>query len=203
MMATWRGTLAAARASPVAPSGAGAAAHLPRISFSLVAGSVVDFLDRVVGQLLHFMLEALAFVLADFVLLLVLLELVHPVAADVADGDPRLFGILAAQLGELLAALLGQLGDRQADHLAVDDRVDSEARRCGSPFRPAGRSSGPTPAPTASAPRVPTPSPPGSTACSRHRPRHGPDRARRSRRGPCEGRRDRASAPRPRHACGA
>ena len=131
------------------------------------------------------------------------LEVIHPVAADVADGDPRLFGILAGKLGEFLAALLGQLGDRQADVLAVDDRVEAEARRCGSPFRPARRWSCPTPGPTAAAARAPRPSPPGSAACLRHRPRPGSDRAAQSRHGRCAGRRDRASAPRRRPACGA
>ena len=102
---------------------------MPRISFSLAVRGLVDLLDRVVGQLLHLMLEPLALVLADLVLLLVLLEMIHPVAADVADRDARLLGILADELGELLAALLGQLGDRQADHLAVGDRVEAEAGR--------------------------------------------------------------------------
>ena len=126
-----------ARDAPLPPAaspagallGGGCGGHLPRISFSLVVARLVDLLDRVVGQLLHFVLEALALVLADLVLLLVGLEVIHPVAADVADRDPRLLGILADELGQLLAALLGQLGDRQADHLAVGDRVEPETGR--------------------------------------------------------------------------
>ena len=105
---------------------AGSARHFCRISFSLAASDVVDLLDRLVGQLLHLGLEPLVLVLADLVLLLVGLERVHAVAADVADRDPRLFGILVGELGQLLAALLGQVRDRQADVLAVDDRIDAE-----------------------------------------------------------------------------
>ena len=75
------------------------------------------------------MLEPLALVLADLVLFLVLLQMVHPVAANVADGDPRLLRILTDELGELLAALFGQLGDRQTDHLPIGDRIEAEAGR--------------------------------------------------------------------------
>jgi hypothetical protein len=44
---------------------------------------------------------------------------VDDVAADVADGDPSLLGDAVDHLDELLAALLGELGDLQADHVAV------------------------------------------------------------------------------------
>jgi len=90
-------------------------------------GERIDLLDRVVGQLLHLMLEALALVLADLVLLLVLLEVVHAVAAHIADCDASLLGILANELGELLAAFLGQLGNGQTDNLAVRNRIEPEA----------------------------------------------------------------------------
>src|SRR3546814_2377958 len=89
----------------------------------------VDVGDHRIGQLLHFGLGALALVLADFLLVLVLLQRVHAVAADVADGDARLFGILAGELGQFLAAFLRHVGDRQAPHLAVADRVEPEPRR--------------------------------------------------------------------------
>src|SRR3546814_5600772 len=71
----------------------------------------------------------LAIILADCLFILVLLQIVHAVAADVADGDARLFGILARELRQLLAALLRHFGDRQAEHLAIDDRVEAEPRR--------------------------------------------------------------------------
>ena len=100
--------------------------HFCRISLSLAARTWSISAIVVVGQLLDLGVEPLVLVLADLVLLLVGLERVHAVAADVADRDPRLFGILVGELGELLAALLGQIGDRQADVLAVDDRIDAE-----------------------------------------------------------------------------
>ena len=67
-------------------------------------------------------------VLADVLLLLVRLQLIPGVAAHIADRDPRLLRILMGKLGQLLAAFLGQVRDRQPDILAVDDRVDAEAR---------------------------------------------------------------------------
>src|SRR5690242_8146874 len=75
------------------------------------------------------MLEPLAFVLADLVLLLVLLEVVHAVATDVPDRYTRLLRILTDEFRELLAPLLGQLGDRKPDHLAVGDRIEAQPRR--------------------------------------------------------------------------
>src|SRR5690606_24919932 len=86
----------------------------------------VDLADETVGQLLHLVSEALVLVLGDVLLLLVFLERFHPVAADVADGDLGLLGILVRQLDQLLAPLLGQVGHRQAQRLPVDDRVQSE-----------------------------------------------------------------------------
>src|SRR3546814_1648608 len=47
----------------------------------------VDVGDGRVGQLLHLGLVALALILADFLLVLVGLEIVHAVAADVAHRD--------------------------------------------------------------------------------------------------------------------
>src|SRR3546814_19151647 len=75
----------------------------------------VDVGDRRVGQLLDLGIRPLAIILADCLFILVLLQIVHAVAADVADGDARLFGILARELGQLLAALLRHFGDRQAE----------------------------------------------------------------------------------------
>jgi hypothetical protein len=85
---------------------------------------LVGFLDHLVGQLLHLGLGALALVLRDFLLVLVGLQRFHAVAAHVADRDLGLFGILAGQLGQFLAAFLGQVGDRQAHVVAVVDRVE-------------------------------------------------------------------------------
>jgi hypothetical protein len=72
-------------------------------------------------------LETLALVLADVVLLLVLLQMIHAVAADVADGNARLFGILANKLCEFLAPFFRELRNGQADQLPVGYRVEPES----------------------------------------------------------------------------
>ena len=176
---------------------------MPRISFSLVADALVDLPDRVVGQLLDLMLQPLALVLADLVLLLVGLEVIHAVAADVADRDPRFLRILADELGQLLAALLGQLGDRQADHLAVGDRIEAETGGADRLFNRAD---------VRAVPHLHRQHPRFGGRHGRHlvqrhvravdldmdRIEQGSRRAAR-----CAGPQDRASAPRPRHACGA
>src|SRR5690606_4032095 len=64
----------------------------------------VDIGNSRIGELLHLGLRALALVLAHLTLLLVGLEIVHAVAADVAGGDARLLGILTGEFGQLLAA---------------------------------------------------------------------------------------------------
>src|SRR3546814_9388401 len=50
-------------------------------------------------------------------------------SADVcsSDLDPGLFGILAGDLGQFLAALLVQFGDRNADQGAVRLRIKAES----------------------------------------------------------------------------
>ena len=60
--------------------------------------------------------------------LLELLQVVHGVAADVARGDAALLGHVPNLLHELLAPLLGELRDREADDLAVVGRRQAEIR---------------------------------------------------------------------------
>ena len=74
----------------------------------------VHALDGLVGHLLDLGLHALLVVLVDGPVLLGLLEVVIGVAADVADGDLLLLGVLAGDLGQLLAALLSERRDRNA-----------------------------------------------------------------------------------------
>src|SRR5438034_9853758 len=93
------------------------------------AGQGVDFLDLGLGDLLQAPRGALRLVLRHLALLLHLLDAVELIAADVADGDPRLLGLLADELDVLLAALLGQLRDRHADHLAVVGGVQALVAR--------------------------------------------------------------------------
>src|SRR6185312_8067593 len=94
----------------------------------LVRERVVDLLDVAVGQLLHLVRLLAMLVLRDLVVLLGLLERFHAVAADVAHGDAALLGVLVRELGELVAAIGRELGDRDADQLAVRRRIEAEAR---------------------------------------------------------------------------
>ena len=59
-------------------------------------------------------------------LLLGLLDVVDCVAADVADGDLGVLAVFVDLLRQILAALLGQLREDQADDAAVVLRVDAE-----------------------------------------------------------------------------
>mgnify|MGYP003295068779 CR=1 FL=1 len=84
--------------------------------------------EHIVGELLEVFLGDLIVILGDLGVLLHLLELLDRVAADVADGDLAALGILVDLLDELLAALLGELREVQADRLTVVLRVDAEVR---------------------------------------------------------------------------
>ena len=116
------------------------------ISFSLVARIFVDVGDGSVGRLLHLVGLALLLVLADFAVLLGLLEVVEPVATDMADRDAGRLGIFVRNLDELLAAILRHLGDAQADHLPLGLRVEPEIGVRGSPSRRRRPCHGPRPA---------------------------------------------------------
>ena len=78
--------------------------------------------DVLVGDLLHFVEAAPLVVFGDLVVLEQLLQPVVGVAADLADAVAAFFGVLVHELRELLAALLGQRRDRDADDLAVVGR---------------------------------------------------------------------------------
>ena len=77
----------------------------------------------------------LQLVLGHVAVLLHLLREVVCLAADVADRYLRGIAHLRDLLGQLLAALLGQLREDEADRLAVVLRVDAEVGRPGSPSR--------------------------------------------------------------------
>ena len=80
-----------------------------------VLQQLVDRVDVLVGELLHLFLGAVLLVGPDLARVDELLQVVHDVAAHVADGDPALLGDVPDDLDELLAPLLGELRDRQAD----------------------------------------------------------------------------------------
>ena len=85
-------------------------------------------LRRLVGALLQLGLGAALVVLADLALLLQLAQVVHHVAADVADRDLALLGDAVDDLDQLPAALLVELGDLQPDHVAVVGRASARGR---------------------------------------------------------------------------
>ncbi len=78
----------------------------------LALEGLVDLGDVRVGRLLDLALGAPDLVLRGLAFLAEPLELVVRVAADVADRDAGLLGVVLAQLDELLAALLGERRER-------------------------------------------------------------------------------------------
>src|SRR5262249_3532598 len=90
--------------------------------FFLGRQQLVDLRDHTVGRLLHVVGETLLIVLGDLVVLLELLDDVEPVAAHMAHGDLGGLGVFVRDLYELLATLLVELGDAQAQHLAFGRR---------------------------------------------------------------------------------
>ena len=66
------------------------------------------------------------YILADVAVLFGLLQAVHAVAADMADRDLALLGIIVRDLDQRLAALFVELRQRNAQVLAIDDRIEAE-----------------------------------------------------------------------------
>src|SRR5581483_5271068 len=91
-----------------------------------VLQQLVDRLRVLVRQLLDALLGAMLVVRADLAAVDEVLEVLHRVAPDLADGDAVLFREPAHDLDEILAPFLGQLRDRQADQLAVVRRRETE-----------------------------------------------------------------------------
>ena len=89
----------------------------------LLLQEIVDPVDVLVGQLLEPVLRTPFLVVANVTVAHQLLQVVHAVPPDVAYGDPAFLGEVPHDLDELLAPLLGQLRDRQADELAVVRRA--------------------------------------------------------------------------------
>src|SRR4051794_8059724 len=86
----------------------------------------LELLDLVVGQLLQRLFRAVLVVGARLAGVAQLLEVVHDVAADVAQRDLALLGEPAHDLDELLAPLLGQLREDEPDERAVVVRREAE-----------------------------------------------------------------------------
>src|ERR1700680_154301 len=92
----------------------------------LSLSGVVDAGDELVGDLLHLGELAGDLVLADMAVLLDAAKMVDLVAADVAHRDAGFLGLAMHELHKVLATLLGELRDGDADHLTVVARVESE-----------------------------------------------------------------------------
>src|SRR5688572_9479529 len=133
MIATWRGAAPLRRswASRSADVGAAAArgedtgcgsSDFHDLGF-LRLDHLVDPVDGVFVCLLELLLGMLLLVLGDAVQLL---EHVAGVRARVADGDATLLGELVDHLHEVLAPLLVERGERDADDPSLRRRVEPE-----------------------------------------------------------------------------
>src|SRR5688572_8403542 len=87
---------------------------------------LVDLGHRSVGELLHLVLRATLLVLGYQLVLQQLLQVLIGVAAQVAHRYFGLFALVTHDLGELLAALLGQRRHRHAQQVALRGRVEAE-----------------------------------------------------------------------------
>src|SRR3954469_15892478 len=85
----------------------------------LVLEQLVDLVNALVGELLQRFLGAVLVVAAHVAVLLELAQVVHDVAAHVAHRYAAVLGDAADDSHQVLAPLLGELGDREADHVAV------------------------------------------------------------------------------------
>src|SRR4029453_18680510 len=86
---------------------------------------VVDLLDVLVGELLNALLGAMFVVRANA---LFFLQVVDHVTAYIPHRDPPVLGDLPRDLDELLAPLLGQLRDWEANQFSVVRRIEAEVR---------------------------------------------------------------------------
>ena len=91
---------------------------------SLASGA--EIVDPRIGDLLQLDLGTVLVVGAGLAGLLELAQVVHHVAADVADRDAAVLGEVAHHLDELLATLLGELGDGEADQVAVVGGIEAD-----------------------------------------------------------------------------
>src|SRR5579884_1705678 len=100
------------------PSAGSATSDLEDLFF-LGLQQLVELRDAEVGDLLQLDFGPVLVVRAGLAGLFELAQVVHDVAADVADRDAALLGDVADDLDQLLATLLGQLRQHEADHRAV------------------------------------------------------------------------------------
>ena len=122
-----------------------------RMSFSLSASTSSTRLMYWSVSFCTSILPVLCDVLADLVLLLVRLDLLHAVAPDRAHRDLGALGVFVRRLHQFGAPLGGELRDRHADQLPVGRRDSGPGRNRESPSRPRRPGCDPRPAPSACA----------------------------------------------------
>src|SRR5580765_608144 len=116
-IAMWRGMRGADSAS--------IELHRHQLVF-LELDDAVDVLDELVGELLDIVFGARVLVLGDLLFLEELLDVMERVATHVAHGDLRVLAFVRDVLGKLLAALLRQRRQVDADHVADRRRREAE-----------------------------------------------------------------------------
>src|ERR687892_496446 len=94
----------------------------------LVRQELVDPGHVLIGELLQLLLRPVQIVLRDLAVLLEPLQLFLGVTADVPHSHLAVLRPAVHDLDQFLAALLGELWERQPDHLAVVRRAQTEVR---------------------------------------------------------------------------
>jgi hypothetical protein len=87
---------------------------------------VVNLLDVLVGELLRLLLALALVVGGDVLGLEQFLDVTVGIAADVADRDLGLLGLLVQHLDQIATALLGERGQRHADDGSGGGRVEAQ-----------------------------------------------------------------------------
>jgi hypothetical protein len=88
---------------------------------------LLDIGDVFVRELLHFGFRSPLVVLRNQLFLQGFFDVVHDIAADVADGHARIFRIMLSHLRDLAAALFGERRHGNANDGAGRDRIEPEA----------------------------------------------------------------------------
>src|SRR6185312_5782444 len=97
------------------------------LNFSLFRDeSRVNLLDEPIRQFLNLLGIAAMIILAHLPIFLELLQKVHAVAPDVANGDPRLLRILMREFHEFLPPIRREARNRETQYLPVHDGIKAE-----------------------------------------------------------------------------
>src|SRR4051794_22785417 len=91
-----------------------------------VLHQIIDLTGVGMGGLVEFLLGVFDLVLARLAVLFDPVQLLHRLATDIAHGHPGVLSLGLGLLHELAAAFLGELGNGDADDVAVVAGVDAE-----------------------------------------------------------------------------